>query len=106
MPPIFPILKLRVAHPTNDVAVLRKIYVDALGLSELYAFVQHDEFDALMVGHPQAPYHFEFTSKAGHVAKRAPSPKHLFVLHIPRTKRLGSRCSLAAGPPPSARAGT
>jgi catechol 2,3-dioxygenase-like lactoylglutathione lyase family enzyme len=75
--------KLRVARPTNDVASLRKFYVEALGLSELYAFVQHDGFDGLMVGHPQAPYHLEFTSEAGHVAARAPSPEHLLVFYYP-----------------------
>jgi catechol 2,3-dioxygenase-like lactoylglutathione lyase family enzyme len=75
--------KLRVARPTNDVAALRKFYVEALGMSELYAFVQHDGFDGLMVGHPQAPYHLEFTSEAGHVAARSPSPEHLLVFYYP-----------------------
>ncbi|RZJ90460.1 MAG: VOC family protein, partial [Hymenobacter sp.] len=48
---------LRVARPTNDLAALRHFYVEALGLSELYAFAGHDGFDGLMVGQPQAPYH-------------------------------------------------
>lgn len=75
--------KLRVARPTNDIAALRKFYVEALGMSELYTFAQHDGFDGLMVGHPQAPYHLEFTSEVGHVAERAPSPEHLLVFYYP-----------------------
>nr|GFD53736.1 hypothetical protein [Tanacetum cinerariifolium] len=75
--------KLRVARPTNDLAALRKFYVGALGMSELYSFKQHNGFDGLMAGHPQAPYHLEFTSQAGHVAARAPSPEHLLVLYYP-----------------------
>nr|GFC98036.1 hypothetical protein [Tanacetum cinerariifolium] len=45
--------------------------------------VTHDGFDGLMVGHPQAPYHLEFTSQAGHVAERSPSPEHLLVFYYP-----------------------
>jgi catechol 2,3-dioxygenase-like lactoylglutathione lyase family enzyme len=52
-------------------------------MSELYTFAQHDGFDGLMVGHPQAPYHLEFTNEAGHVAERAPSPEHLLVFYYP-----------------------
>ena len=83
MQPMPMLPKLRVARPTNDVAALRKFYVEALGMSELYAFVQHDRFDGLMVGHPLAPYHLEFTSQAGHVAARSSSPEHLLVFYYP-----------------------
>lgn len=75
--------KLRVARPTNDLKSLRHFYVDALGLSELYAFAGHDGFDGLMVGHPQAPYHLEFTQQAGHLAPPAPTAEHLLVFYLP-----------------------
>lgn len=83
MLPVPMIPKLRVARPTNDVAALRKFYVEALGLSELYAFAQHAGFDGLMVGHPQAPYHLEFTSQLGVIVDRAPTPEHLLVFYYP-----------------------
>jgi catechol 2,3-dioxygenase-like lactoylglutathione lyase family enzyme len=83
MPPTSAILKLRVARPTNDLAALRRFYVHALGMSELYAFEAHDGFNGLMVGHPQAPYHLEFTTQVGHVAEQAPSPEHLLVFYYP-----------------------
>ncbi|RZK86665.1 MAG: VOC family protein, partial [Hymenobacter sp.] len=75
--------KLRIARPTNDLAALRGFYVQGVGMSELYAFTQHDGFDGLMVGHPQAPYHLEFTRQAGHVAPPAPTAEHLLVFYYP-----------------------
>lgn len=75
--------KLRVARPTNNLAALRHFYVEALGLRELYAFTDHDGFDGLMVGHPQAPYHSEFTRQAGHMVAGAPTAENLLVFYLP-----------------------
>ena len=75
--------KLRVARPTNDLAAVRHFYVEALGLPELYAFSGHGSFDGLMVGHPQAPYHLEFTQEVGHVVPPAPTAENLLVFYLP-----------------------
>ncbi len=75
--------KLRVARPTNNLAALRHFYVDALGLSELYAFAGHNEFDGLMVGQPQAPYHLEFTRQEGYEVPPAPTAENLLVFYLP-----------------------
>ncbi|NML68185.1 VOC family protein [Hymenobacter sp. RP-2-7] len=75
--------KLRVARPTNNLAALRHFYVEGLGLSELYSFTGHGGFDGLMVGHPQAPYHLEFTAQAGHAVPPAPTPENLLVFYLP-----------------------
>ena len=48
---------LRVARPTNNLAALRRFYVEGVGLRELYAFAGHDGFDGLLVGQPHASYH-------------------------------------------------
>jgi catechol 2,3-dioxygenase-like lactoylglutathione lyase family enzyme len=74
---------LRIARPTNDLAALRHFYVEGLGLSELYAFTGHAGFDGLMVGHPQAPYHLEFTQQTGHVVPPAPTTENLLVFYLP-----------------------
>ena len=74
---------LRVARPTNNLAALRHFYVEALGLTELYAFMGHDGFDGLMVGQPRAPYHLEFTRQAGHVVPPAPTTENLLVFYLP-----------------------
>jgi catechol 2,3-dioxygenase-like lactoylglutathione lyase family enzyme len=75
--------KLRVARPTNDLTAVRHFYVEALGLSELYAFAGHEGFDGLMLGYPQGPYHLEFTQQAGHVVPPAPTAENLLVFYLP-----------------------
>jgi len=94
--PVIP--KLRVARPTNDIAALRKFYMEALCLSELYAFAQHAGFDGLIVGHPQAPYYLEFTSQLCVFIDRALTPEHLLVFYYLEQ----ADWEAAAGPWPSA----
>ena len=36
-----------------------------------------------MLGHPDAPYHFEFTRAHGHSAGRAPTQDHLLIFYLP-----------------------
>jgi catechol 2,3-dioxygenase-like lactoylglutathione lyase family enzyme len=77
---------LRVARPTNNLAAVRRFYVEGLGLQELYAFAGHDGFDGLMLGHPHAPYHLEFTSQAHHQVPAAPTAENLLVFYLPEQK--------------------
>ncbi|QJX47127.1 VOC family protein [Hymenobacter taeanensis] len=75
--------KLRVARPTNDLGPLLRFYRDGLGLTELGSFANHDGFDGVMLGHPQAPYHLEFTTQQGQLIAPAPTPEHLLVFYLP-----------------------
>ncbi len=75
--------KLRVARPTNNLAAVRHFYVEALGMSELYAFAGHEGFDGLIVGQPHAPYHVEFTRQAGQEVPPAPTAENLLVFYLP-----------------------
>ena len=75
--------KLRVARPTDDVDALLTFYRDGLGLEVLYRFADHDGFDGVMLGHRNAPYHFEFTRARGHTAGRAPTQDNLLVFYFP-----------------------
>lgn len=77
----FPIL--RVARPTNNLPALRRFYCDGLGLTQLASFTAHNGFDGLMLGHPGAPYHLEFTHQPGHVVGRAPTADNLLVFYLP-----------------------
>jgi catechol 2,3-dioxygenase-like lactoylglutathione lyase family enzyme len=77
---------LRVARPTNNLAAVRRFYVEGLGLQELYAFAGHDGFDGLMLGYPHAPYHLEFTSQAQHQVPAAPTAENLLVFYLPEQK--------------------
>jgi catechol 2,3-dioxygenase-like lactoylglutathione lyase family enzyme len=74
---------LRVARPTDDLGPLIRFYRDGLGLEVLYSFKDHDGFDGVMLGLPGAPWHLEFTLRAGHPAGRAPTQDNLLVLYLP-----------------------
>jgi len=73
---------LRVARPSDNLEALLQFYQRGLGLALLYRFEDHDGFDGIMLGHEQAPYHFEFTRARGHVAGRAPTPDNLLVFYF------------------------
>jgi catechol 2,3-dioxygenase-like lactoylglutathione lyase family enzyme len=74
---------LRVARPTDDLEPLIRFYRDGLGLEILFSFQDHDGFDGVMLGHPHAPWHLEFTRRADHPAGRAPTEDNLLVLYLP-----------------------
>lgn len=74
---------LRVARPTNDLATLRSFYCDGAGFGELASFFGHGDFDGLVLGYPNAPWHLELLKESGVVAPRAEGPEHLLVLYMP-----------------------
>ncbi|WP_426490155.1 VOC family protein [Hymenobacter sp. 102] len=78
-----PVPLLRVARPTDDLSALLHFYCDGLGLQVLTSFTAHNGFDGVMLGHPQAPYHFEFTHQPGHLVGRAPTLDNLVVFYLP-----------------------
>lgn len=73
---------LRVARPTADLHALLPFYETGLGLKPLTRFEGHDGFDGVILGHPQAPWHLEFT-RSRQPAPRAPSLDNLLVLYLP-----------------------
>ena len=79
-------MDLRVARPSDDLAGVVKFYRDGLGFKVLYEFKDHGGFDGVMLGREGAPYHLEFTRKAGHKAGRAPTQENLLVFYIPDKK--------------------
>src|SRR5438093_2759833 len=64
---------LRVVRPTDTLAAIVEMYVAGLGFSVIAQFVDHEGFDGAILGHPQQPYHFAFTSQRGHHAGTAPT---------------------------------
>ncbi len=73
---------LRVARPSDDLDALVAFYRDALGFEVIGSFEDHAGFDGVMLGHPEQPYHFEFTRERGAHAGRAPSAEHLLVFYL------------------------
>ena len=74
---------LRVARPTDDIGRLRPFYEMGLGFEKLADFEDHNGFDGLILGHPQWPYHLEFTHQRGHSIGRAPTSDNLLVFYVP-----------------------
>ena len=74
---------LRVARPTDNLVALLRFYRDGLGLQLLTSFTAHNGFDGVMLGHPHAPYHLEFTHQRGHAVGRAPTADNLLVFYLP-----------------------
>jgi len=74
---------LRVARPSDDLPAVTRFYREGLGFEVLFAFEDHDGFDGIMLGHPAAPYHLEFTRRRGHTAGRAPTQDNLLVFYLP-----------------------
>lgn len=74
---------LRVARPTNDLKALLPFYQQGLGFEIIDSFEDHDGFDGLMLGHPDGPYHLEFTRRRGHLVEPAATREHLLVFYLP-----------------------
>lgn len=78
---------IRIARPTDDLNALLPFYCDGLGFRVLGEFRGHGNFDGVMLGHPGAPYHLEFTTAHGHLAGCAPTEDNLLVFYLPERNR-------------------
>jgi catechol 2,3-dioxygenase-like lactoylglutathione lyase family enzyme len=58
-------------------------YRDGLGMDVLGLFADHEGFDGVMLGFPDAGYHLEFTHTSAHAAGRAPTQDNLLVFYLP-----------------------
>ena len=74
---------LRIARPTDNLAAVEAFYREGLGFDRICGFLNHDGFDGVMLGLPDASYHLEFTHAHGHTVGRAPSSDNLLVLYLP-----------------------
>ncbi len=74
---------LRVARPVNNIQRLLPFYRDALGLSVLGSFEDHQGFDGVMLGFPKSAFHLEFTRQLGQASPPAPTKENLLVFYYP-----------------------
>jgi YycE-like N-terminal domain len=70
---------LRIARPTDHLTAIAEMYAKGLVFTVLAQFEDHDGFDGIILGHPQSPYHLEFTTHRGHQVGKAPTQDHLLV---------------------------
>ena len=87
-----PGLTMRVARPTDNLAEIAEMYAKGLGFAVLAEFKDHRGFDGVILGHPNRPYHIEFTTQRGHEAGKAPTRDHLLVFYIPDKKDWETNC--------------
>lgn len=82
-PPDLAQAHLRIARPTDDLEAVVAFYRDGLGFERLGGFEDHEGFDGVMLGHPSAAYHLEFTRERGVPAGGSASAEHLMVFYLP-----------------------
>jgi hypothetical protein len=81
-PPELPVIRVRIARPTDRLDDVVEFYKDGVGLVELGRFEGHSGYDGIMLGLPGSDYHLEFTSHADGSACPAPSVDNLLVLYL------------------------
>ena len=84
---------MRVARPTDNLAAIAEMYAKGIGFTVLAQFEDHRGFDGVILGHPNQPYHIEFTSQRGHEVGKAPTRDHLLVFYIPGKDDWESTCA-------------
>lgn len=84
---------LRVARPTDQLEPLARQYEAGLGFTRLGEFNDHDGFDGVMLGHPEQPWHLEFTHHRGTRVGRAPTQDNLLVFYLPDANEWQLRCA-------------
>jgi catechol 2,3-dioxygenase-like lactoylglutathione lyase family enzyme len=92
-------VQLRIVRPVSSVERSLAVYSEGLGLRELDRFVDHEGFDAVILGFPGLPHHFAFTHCRDRPVIPAPTVEDLAVFYIPDAaefQRL-SEAMLAAG---------
>ncbi|GJM41368.1 MAG: hypothetical protein DHS20C20_16500 [Ardenticatenaceae bacterium] len=87
-----PTVTLRVARPTDNLAQISEMYQAGLGFVVLGEFSDHDGFDGVILGHPQQPYHLEFTHHHGTKVGKAPTPDNLLVFYLPDAQEWQTAC--------------
>jgi hypothetical protein len=84
---------LRIARPTDHLTAIAEMYATGLDFTVLAQFEDHDGFDGIILGHPQQPYHLEFTTQRGHRVGKAPTQDHLLVFYLPDQDEWEASCA-------------
>ena len=82
---------LRVARPTDHLTAIVEMYATGLDFIVLAQFEDHDGFDGIILGHPQQPYHLEFTTQRGTPGRQSPYARSSVGLLPSRPGRVGSQ---------------
>lgn len=83
---------LRVARPTDHLERIAAMYSQGLGFEVIGGFSDHQNFDGVLIGHPNHHYHLEFTHHHGTTVGRAPTQDNLLVFYIPEPAQWQAQC--------------
>lgn len=81
-PAHFQVTQIRVARPTHQLEAIKRFYQDGLELKEIGSFKDHDGYEGVMLGMPDASCHLEFTSHVGGSPCPAPTKDNLLVFYV------------------------
>jgi catechol 2,3-dioxygenase-like lactoylglutathione lyase family enzyme len=84
---------LRIARPVSDLATTTEMYCRGLNIQVIDKFDNHDGFDGVMLGAPDADYHFEFTRSRNHPVRPTPTVEDLTVFYIPSVPEWHAGCA-------------
>ena len=73
--------QIRIARPTDQLKELIHFYCEGLGLNIIGSFNEHDGYDGVMLGMPDASVHLEFTQHANGSPCPAPTRDNLLVFY-------------------------
>ena len=92
-------VQLRIARPVSNLAGSRAMYCAGLDLEVLGSFEDHQGFDGVMLGKPDADFHFEFTFCRAHPVRPATTSEDLAVFYMPDAAEWQDACArmLSAG---------
>jgi len=68
------------------------MYAEGLGFEILGDFSDHDGFDGVFLGHPDQPYHLEFTHHRGTAVGRAPTQDNLLIFYLSDDRAWEAAC--------------
>ncbi|WP_245827644.1 VOC family protein [Paenisporosarcina indica] len=74
---------MRIARPTDQLEKVIAFYEKGLGLKRIGEFWEHNEFNGVMYGMPDANVHLEFTSHRAGTPCPAPTKDNLLVFYLP-----------------------
>jgi catechol 2,3-dioxygenase-like lactoylglutathione lyase family enzyme len=81
-PPELPVMRVRVARPTDRLEQVVAFYRDGIGLPVIDSFQGHAGYSGIMLGLPGADYHLEFTQHEEGSPCPAPTRDNLLVFSL------------------------
>ncbi|WP_410983367.1 VOC family protein [Bacillus cereus] len=76
-------IRFRIARPTDKFEEVITFYEEGLGLKRIGEFHNHEGYDGIMFGLPDAEYHLEFTRHTNGSPCPAPTKDNLLVFYMP-----------------------